>query len=51
MVDWSLARQVARLSAGADEAPEEGFDLSAVCAELEADWRGILKFCESIREE
>ena len=35
MVDWSLARQVARLSAGADEAPEEGFDLSAVCAELE----------------
>jgi coenzyme F420 biosynthesis associated uncharacterized protein len=35
MVDWSLARQVARLSAGADEAPEADLDLAAVCAELE----------------
>ena len=35
MVDWSLARQVARLSAGADEAPEAGLDLAAVCKELE----------------
>ncbi len=44
MVDWSLARQVARLSAGADEAPEAGLDLAGVCAELEghvAEYTGL----------
>jgi coenzyme F420 biosynthesis associated uncharacterized protein len=35
MVDWSLARQVARLAGGADEAPGPDLDLSAVCAEME----------------
>ncbi len=34
---------------------EEGWDqrapfFRAVCGELGADWRGVLKFCESIRE-
>ena len=35
MVDWSLARQVADLSAGADEPGAYEVDLAAVCAELE----------------
>ncbi|MBN1528721.1 MAG: zinc-dependent metalloprotease [Thermoleophilaceae bacterium] len=35
MVDWSLARQVADLSAGADDPTAYGLDLGPVCAELE----------------
>jgi len=35
MVDWSLARQVANLSAGADEPVAYDTDLAAICAELE----------------
>jgi coenzyme F420 biosynthesis associated uncharacterized protein len=35
MVDWSLARQVARLAGGADEAPGQDLDLSGPCAELQ----------------
>ncbi|MBA2630016.1 MAG: zinc-dependent metalloprotease [Thermoleophilaceae bacterium] len=34
MVDWSLARQVAQLSAGPDEPVRGGPDLAALCAEL-----------------
>ncbi|HEV2076086.1 MAG TPA: zinc-dependent metalloprotease, partial [Thermoleophilaceae bacterium] len=33
MVDWSLARQVARLAAGGERVPELGIDLEAVVAE------------------
>ena len=36
MVDWSLARQVARLAAGADEAAGRDPDLRALCSEMEA---------------
>src|SRR5215211_1190260 len=36
MVDWSLARQVARLAAGADEAAGQDPDLRALCSEMEA---------------
>ena len=36
MVDWSLARQVADLSAGADDPGAYDVDLAALCAELEA---------------
>ncbi len=35
MVDWSLARQVAALSAGADDPGAYDVDLTAICAELE----------------
>ncbi|HEX2232964.1 MAG TPA: zinc-dependent metalloprotease [Thermoleophilaceae bacterium] len=35
MVEWSLARRIARLAAGADEPAELGVDLRAVCAEME----------------
>ena len=35
MVDWSLARQVADLSAGADDPAAYDLDLGPVCAELE----------------
>ena len=35
MVDWSLARQVARLAAGSGEQPGEDPDIAAVCAEME----------------
>jgi coenzyme F420 biosynthesis associated uncharacterized protein len=35
MVDWSLARQLAHLSAGADEPDGSEADLHAVCGELE----------------
>jgi coenzyme F420 biosynthesis associated uncharacterized protein len=35
MVDWTLARQVARLAAGSEEPVDLGLDLNAVCAELE----------------
>ena len=35
MVDWSLARQVAALSAGADDPGAYDVDLAAICAELE----------------
>jgi len=35
MVDWSLARQVARLAGGSDEAAGPDLDLTAHCAELE----------------
>ncbi len=35
MVDWSLARQVADLSAGADDPEAYDVDLDAICAELE----------------
>jgi coenzyme F420 biosynthesis associated uncharacterized protein len=44
MVDWSLARQVARLAGGSDEAPGPDLDLSAPCAELEqhvAEYTGL----------
>jgi coenzyme F420 biosynthesis associated uncharacterized protein len=36
MVDWSLARQVARLAAGADEPAGREPDLRALCSEMEA---------------
>jgi coenzyme F420 biosynthesis associated uncharacterized protein len=36
MVDWSLARQVARLAAGADEPAGQAPDLRALCSEMEA---------------
>jgi coenzyme F420 biosynthesis associated uncharacterized protein len=36
MVDWSLARQVARLAAGADEPAAQDPDLRALCSEMEA---------------
>jgi coenzyme F420 biosynthesis associated uncharacterized protein len=36
MVDWSLARQVARLAAGADEPAGQDLDLRALCSEMEA---------------
>jgi coenzyme F420 biosynthesis associated uncharacterized protein len=36
MVDWSLARQVARLAAGADEPAGQDPDLRALCSEMEA---------------
>jgi coenzyme F420 biosynthesis associated uncharacterized protein len=35
MVDWSLARQIARFASGSDERVELGVDLRAVCAEME----------------
>jgi coenzyme F420 biosynthesis associated uncharacterized protein len=35
MVDWSLARQIARLAAGADEPAGPDLNVSAACAELE----------------
>jgi coenzyme F420 biosynthesis associated uncharacterized protein len=35
MVDWPLARRIARLAAGADEPVELGVDLRAVCADME----------------
>lgn len=35
MVDWSLARQVARLAAGSEPRADLGIDLAAVCTELE----------------
>ena len=35
MVDWSLARQVARLAAGSGEPPGEDPDIAAICAEME----------------
>ena len=35
MVDWSLARQVADLAAGADDPAAYDLDLGPVCAELE----------------
>jgi coenzyme F420 biosynthesis associated uncharacterized protein len=35
MVDWSLARQVARLAARSGEQPGEDPDIAAVCAEME----------------
>ena len=35
MVDWSLARQVARLAARGGDAVEPGFDVRASCAEME----------------
>jgi coenzyme F420 biosynthesis associated uncharacterized protein len=36
MVDWSLARQVARLAAGSGEQGGEDPDMAGVCAEMEA---------------
>ena len=44
MVDWSLARQVANLSAGADDPDAYDVDLAAICAELEgpvAEYTGL----------
>ena len=35
MVDWSLARQVARLAAGSGVEPGEDPDVVALCAEME----------------
>ena len=35
MVDWSLARQVARFAAGSDGLPDLGVDLAALVAEME----------------
>jgi coenzyme F420 biosynthesis associated uncharacterized protein len=37
MVDWSLARQVARLAAGSEPPVDLGVDLAAICASLEPD--------------
>jgi coenzyme F420 biosynthesis associated uncharacterized protein len=44
MIDWSLARQVARLAAGGDEPQAYDADLAPVCAELEGpvrDYTGL----------
>jgi coenzyme F420 biosynthesis associated uncharacterized protein len=35
MVEWSIARQLARLTAGSDEPVDLGVDLRALCADLE----------------
>ena len=35
MVDWSIARTIARLAAGGDGPPESGIDVVAFCAEME----------------
>ena len=35
MIEWSIARRLARLSAGSDAVPELGVDLRSLCAELE----------------
>jgi coenzyme F420 biosynthesis associated uncharacterized protein len=40
MVDWSLARQVARLAAGSGEAPGPDPDVAALCAEMEGHVAG-----------
>jgi len=40
MVDWSLARQVARLAAGSGEPPGPDADFVAMCAELERHVEG-----------
>jgi coenzyme F420 biosynthesis associated uncharacterized protein len=45
MVDWSLARQVARLAAGADEPAGQDPDLRALCSEMEryvASYTGLI---------
>src|SRR5215211_7922655 len=44
MVDWSLARQVARLAAGGDDSTRADFDVTALCLELEehvAEYTGL----------
>jgi coenzyme F420 biosynthesis associated uncharacterized protein len=44
MVDWSLARQVARFAAGSDEAPPDlGVDLVELTAEMEAHVSGYTR--------
>ena len=35
MVDWSIARTLARLAAGGDGAGDSGLDVAALCAEME----------------
>ncbi len=37
MVDWSLARRIARFAARSDDVPELGLDLAAFTREIEAD--------------
>src|SRR3954464_13311749 len=44
MVDWSLARQVARFAAGSDEAPPDlGVDLVELTAEMEGHVSGYTR--------
>jgi coenzyme F420 biosynthesis associated uncharacterized protein len=43
MVDWSLARQVARLAAGSGEEPGSDPDIAATCAEMEAHVAGYTR--------
>ncbi|HYP48057.1 MAG TPA: zinc-dependent metalloprotease [Thermoleophilaceae bacterium] len=44
MVDWSLARQIARLAAGSADAPADlGIDLAATCQELEGPVAGYTR--------
>jgi transcriptional regulator with XRE-family HTH domain len=48
-VGWDLAAFLKNPEAeGWDHRP--GF-FKAVCAELDSDWRGVLRYCESFREE
>src|SRR5919204_1609573 len=44
MVDWALARQIARFAAGSAQVPELGVDLDAMSADAErqvADYTGL----------
>jgi coenzyme F420 biosynthesis associated uncharacterized protein len=43
MVDWTLARQVARLAAGSDQPVDLGADLRAVAAEMEGPVQGYTR--------
>jgi coenzyme F420 biosynthesis associated uncharacterized protein len=43
MVDWSLARQVARFAAGPDRPADPGVDLAALAAEMEPEVAGYTR--------
>jgi coenzyme F420 biosynthesis associated uncharacterized protein len=48
MVDWSLARQIARLAAGSEPSPADlGIDLVATCQELEGPVAGYTRLLPS----
>jgi coenzyme F420 biosynthesis associated uncharacterized protein len=47
MVDWTLARQVARLAAGSDQPVDLGADLRAVAAEMEGPVTGYTRLVPS----
>ena len=43
MVDWSLARRIARLASGGDKPVELDVDLRALCAEMELHVAGCTR--------